>query len=97
MERYEEAGKYHDVLICPGCKALYIDSDGCPNYCIECENCNKITVIQNLYSTLLLELDLEICITCAAVWMEESKTKLPPKSVVEHVQVSDMGDHKGRK
>ena len=98
--KYEEAGKYHEVLICPGCKALYIDSDGCPNYCIECENCSKMTTIDNLDATLLLELDLEICITCASVWMEDAKKKYPTRKQLklpEHVQIADMGDHKGRK
>ena len=60
MVQYEEAGKYHDVLVCPGCKALYIDSDGCPNYCIESEYCSKITEVHQLDATLILELDLEV-------------------------------------
>ena len=98
--KYEEAGKYHEVLVCGGCKSLYIEDDGCRNYCLECENCGKMTTIDNLDATLLLELDLEICITCASVWMEDAKKKYPTRKQLklpEHVQIADMGDHKGKK
>ena len=85
-------GKYHDVLLCEGCGEAYIDSDGgCTKYCVECEHCSKMTEITKLDATLLLEADLEICNTCAALFLREVK------KVVEHVRISDMGDHKGNK
>ena len=85
-------GKYHDVLLCEGCGEAYIDSDGgCTKYCVECEHCSKMTEITKLDATLLLEADLEICNTCAALFLQEVK------KVVEHVRISDMGDHKGNK
>jgi len=92
--KYKEAGKTFNIVKCKGCKVSYIDGDGCPNYCIECENCGKMTKILELDPTLLLEADLEICITCASVWMEHVEGKT---TTAEHVQIADMGDYRGRK
>ena len=95
---YSEYDKYHEVLICPACKAVYIDGDGCPNYCLECEACKEMTKLDDLDPTLLLEAQAEICISCSDVFIRELvdyKTKYP----ITHAENENkpiMGDHKGR-
>ena len=97
-------GKYHDVLLCEGCGEAYIDSDGgCTKYCVECQNCDKMTAIEELDATLLLELDMEVCVACSAVWRQRypvTAAKHPTREQLklpEHVQIEDMGDHKGNR
>lgn len=94
-------GKYHKVLSCEGCGEAYIDSDGgCTKYCVECEHCSKVTEITKLDATLLLEADLEICNTCATLFLEGAKKKHPTRKQLklpEHVQIEDMGDHRGNR
>ena len=93
--------KYHDVLICEGCKGVYIDSDGCSNYCVECENCDKMTAIEELDATLLLELNMEVCNACSAVWRQRypvSSANHPTREARGlRPHTSDMGDHAGKK
>ena len=68
---YSEYDKYHEVLICPASKAVYIDGDGCPNYCLECEACKEMTKLDDLDPTLLIEAQAEICNDCADDFLEE--------------------------
>ena len=108
---YSEHEKYHEVLICPACKAIYIDGDGCPNYCIECEACKEMTELDDLDPTLLMEAHAEICHDCADEYLDELashvledldyKTKYPVSyaadaEIRKQKNKPVMGDYKGR-
>jgi len=102
--------KYHEVLICPACKAVYIDGDGCPNYCLECEACKEMTKLDDLDPTLLMEAQAEICNDCADDFLEEIsnyESKYPNREDLglgefktkDELYLSTgmvMGDYKGR-
>ena len=79
--------KQHEVETCEACGAIYIDDDGCPNYCLECEACKRMTKLDDLDDTLLIEAQAEICWKCADVFLEE---------VARYKAKRVMGDHKGR-
>ena len=87
--------KYREVLICEGCKAVYIDGDGCPNHCLECEVCKIMTELADLDPTLLMEAHAEICHDCADDFIDELYER-SMKSESPATKKPIMGDHKGR-
>ena len=106
-------GKIVEAVYCEACGAVHLDDEGgCPNYCLECEACKRMTKLQDLDPTLLIEAQAEICHDCADEFLEEIsnyKSKYPKREDLGLTEFGEaetdelylstgmvMGDHKGR-